>query len=71
MLDDTWREGIVKDQTRETVKQSGGRISEITLDELSDTLIQKGVVAVPESVRDDLLSRIRHACASHHHNHHE
>jgi hypothetical protein len=66
MLDDTWRDSIIKEQTKDAVKQSGGHISEITLDELSDTYIQGGVRTIPDTIHIDLITKIQQACASHH-----
>jgi Transcription factor e(y)2 len=63
MLQESWRDDV-KEETREAIKRSGGGLSEITLDELSESLIKTGTAAVPDSVREDLLGKIRQACAS-------
>jgi Transcription factor e(y)2 len=61
MMKDSWRDEM-KEQTREAVKRSGGRISELTLDELSERLIRAGTESVPETIQQDLKAEIRQSC---------
>lgn len=60
---DAWREEI-KERTREAVHKSNGgtdSIEEITLDELSSTIIKHGMKRIPPSIEEDMMSRIRQA----------
>ena len=57
MLQESWRDDL-KDQTREAVQTSGG-ISEITLDELGETLVNYGKQSIPHSIQADLKAKIR------------
>eukprot|EP00534_Pseudo-nitzschia_fraudulenta_P003245 CAMPEP_0201117524 /NCGR_PEP_ID=MMETSP0850-20130426/1489_1 /ASSEMBLY_ACC=CAM_ASM_000622 /TAXON_ID=183588 /ORGANISM="Pseudo-nitzschia fraudulenta, Strain WWA7" /LENGTH=119 /DNA_ID=CAMNT_0047381901 /DNA_START=99 /DNA_END=458 /DNA_ORIENTATION=- len=64
---DAWRKEILY-RTREAVERSNGgtdSIEEITLDELSDTIVRHGVGGIPASVRGESLSGVRKACRSH------
>ena len=63
---DGWRDEI-KERTREAIQQSNGgtdSIEEITLDELSETIVKHGVAAIPSSIQEEYSSKIRKAYRS-------
>mmetsp|Transcript_11974 Transcript_11974/g.34312 ORF Transcript_11974/g.34312 Transcript_11974/m.34312 type:complete len:123 (+) Transcript_11974:126-494(+) len=63
---DAWREEV-KQRTRDAIQQSNGgtdSIEEITLDELSETIVKHGVEIMPRSIQEDIMSRIRQAYRS-------
>jgi hypothetical protein len=60
ILQDSWRDEM-KEKTREAVKQSGGA-SEITMDELTQTLIPCGSTRISSHVEADLKKKIRRIC---------
>ena len=64
---ESWRDEIIKQRTREAIQRSNGgtdSIEEITLDELSETIVKHGVPSIPNSIREECSSKIRKACRS-------
>jgi hypothetical protein len=60
MLQESWKEDM-QQLTREAVQQSGG-VSEITLDELSQKLVQGGSQKMPDFIQKEVKSQLRRAC---------
>jgi hypothetical protein len=46
------------------IVQQQGTVSEITLDELSQALIERGSHDIPDSIKDEMMVEIDRACSS-------
>jgi len=59
-----WKDEI-KQRTRQAIQRSNGgtdNIEEITLDELSETIVRHDVHSVPLSIKSEFSLKIRQAC---------